>query len=89
MILKNPDFDESWLWHRQASGPVHLAPSVVVTAPRAIGLTTGPFAQPPGRRTHTTDYADTQAPGVATRLAGLAAIRAPAALVPPPRPHSS
>lgn len=78
--------------------------SVVVAAPRAIDLTVGPLSAPPGRWTHPTDYAETQALGAAARAAGLAAIRAPSAraagginvavldasaLVPPPRPHSS
>ncbi len=74
--------------------------SVVVDTPRAIDLTGGE----PGRWTDPNDYTATQALGDAARVDGLAAIRAPsarhagginvavldpAALRPPPRPHSS
>lgn len=78
--------------------------SVQVETARAIDLTTGEAAQPPGRWTHPTDYAPTQVLAADARRAGIAAIRAPsarhagginvavldpAALRPPPRPHSS
>ena len=74
--------------------------SVTVKTPRAIDLTGDPAA----RWTHPNDYTATQGLGRAARTAGLAAIRAPsarhagginlavldpAALRPPPRPHSS
>ncbi|KQT31173.1 hypothetical protein ASG29_14400 [Sphingomonas sp. Leaf412] len=77
--------------------------SVRVRTPRALDLTHGPLAAP-GRWTHPDDYAATQALATAARAAGIAAIRTPsaraadgvnvavldpAALVPPPRPHSS
>lgn len=78
--------------------------SVLVDTPRAIDLTRGSLAEPPGRWTHPSDYSATQQLGADARRAGIAAIRAPsarvgrginlavldpAALVPPPRPHSS
>ncbi|MDP1028767.1 RES family NAD+ phosphorylase [Sphingomonas sp. KR1UV-12] len=74
--------------------------SVTVDTPVAVDLT----GDAPGRWTHPSDYAATQALAIAARAAGLAAIRAPSArhagginlavldasaLVPPPRPHSS
>lgn len=77
--------------------------SVRVRTARALDLTHAPLAAP-GRWTHPDDYTATQALGTAARAAGIAAIRAPsarapdgvnvavldpAALVPPPRPHSS
>lgn len=78
--------------------------SVLVETARAIDLTCGVFAASPGRWAHPSDYAATQALAADARAAGVAAIRAPsarrpgginvaaldpAALVPPPRPHSS
>lgn len=78
--------------------------SVLADASRAIDLTAPPFADPPGRWTHPSDYAPTQALAADARAAGIAAIRAPsardsggvnvavldpAALRPPHRPHSS
>ncbi|WEK44540.1 MAG: RES family NAD+ phosphorylase [Candidatus Sphingomonas colombiensis] len=78
--------------------------TVLARAERAIDLTASPFADPPGRWTHPSDYAPTQALAAVARLAGVAAIRTPsarraggvnvavldpAALIPPPRPHSS
>lgn len=78
--------------------------SVTVTTTRAIDLTRGVLGTEPGRWTHPRDYGATQGLGRAARTAGLAAIRAPsarhagginlavldpAALRPPPRPHSS
>lgn len=78
--------------------------SVLVETARAIDLTSGAFAAPPGRWAYPSDYAATQALAADARAAGVAAIRAPsvrqrgginvavldpAALVPPPRPHSS
>jgi hypothetical protein len=74
--------------------------AVTVDAARTVDLT----ADPPDRWTHPSDYGATQALGAAARAAGAGAIRAPsarapggvnlavldpAALVPPPRPHSS
>lgn len=74
--------------------------SVMVRTARAIDLT----RDLPGRWTHPSDYAATQALGAQARAAGIAAIRAPsardaggvnlavldpAALVPPPMTHSS
>ena len=74
--------------------------SVRVDTPRALNLT----ADSPGRWTHPSDYRATQALAADARAAGIAAIRAPsarargginlavldpAALRPPPRPHSS
>lgn len=78
--------------------------AVQVSTERALDLTQPPFDAPPGRWTHPTDYVATQALGAEARLAGIAALRAPsarrpgginvavldpAALVPPPAPHSS
>lgn len=78
--------------------------SVTVDTPRLLDLTIGPLAHPPGRWTHPDDYTATQALGARARAEGMAAIRTPsarapgginvavldpAALVPPPRPHSS
>jgi hypothetical protein len=77
--------------------------SVGVDAPRAVDLTRAPLAHP-ARWTHPGDYTETQALSAAARAASVAAIRAPsarqagginvavldpAALVPPPAPHSS
>ena len=78
--------------------------SVLVTTPRCLDLTTAPWSDPPGRWTHPDDYAPTQKLATRARAAAIATIRAPsarlpgginlavldpAALVPPPRPHSS
>lgn len=78
--------------------------SVRVDAARALDLTAAPFDVTAGRWTHPEDYTATQALGRAARAAGVGAIRAPsarraggvnvavlapAALVPPPRAHSS
>ena len=78
--------------------------AVTVATPRAIDLMQGTLGATPGRWTHPSDYRATQALGTAARQAMLAAIRAPsarhagginlavldpAALKPPPRPHSS
>ncbi|MBI0477156.1 RES domain-containing protein [Sphingomonas sp. MA1305] len=78
--------------------------AVRVTTARALDLTQPPFDAPPDLWTHPTDYAPTQALAAAARRAGIAALRAPsarhaggitvavldpAALIPPPAPHSS
>lgn len=78
--------------------------SVKVTAERAIDLTKGALSKKPERWVHSTDYAETQALAAAARAVDVAVIRArsarrdaginlavldPAALIPPPRPHSS
>ncbi|WCT73458.1 RES family NAD+ phosphorylase [Sphingomonas naphthae] len=78
--------------------------AVDVRTDHALDLTTGSLAEPPGRWTHPDDYTATQALAADARRAGIAAIRAPsardaggvnlavldpAALVPPPRAHSS
>lgn len=78
--------------------------SVAVDTARALDLTAPPFDAPAGRWTHPSDYAATQGLAAAARAARAGAIRAPsarraggvnvavldpAALVPPPRPHSS
>lgn len=78
--------------------------SVKVTADRAIDLTKGALSQKSPRWVHPTDYSETQALAMAARQAEVAAIRAPsarrsggmnlavldpAALIPPPKPHSS
>lgn len=78
--------------------------SVRVDTPRAIDLTAAPFDTPAHRWTDPDDYRATQALGNVARGAGAGAIRAPsarraggvnvavlnpAALVPPPRAHSS
>lgn len=78
--------------------------AVHVASDAALDLTQAPFDTPPGRWTHPTDYAATQALAAEARTAGIAALRAPsarraggitiavldpAALIPPPTPHSS
>lgn len=78
--------------------------TVRVDTIRALDLTQPPFDVPADRWTHPSDYRATQALAAAARAAGMAAIRAPsarragginlavldpAALVPPPTPHSS
>lgn len=77
--------------------------SVLVDTPLAIDLKKEPFASPPGRWTHPSDYAATVKLGAETLVVGMAAIRDPstwpaeginvaliypAALVPPSGPHS-
>ncbi len=77
--------------------------AVHVASDRTLDLTQAPFDTPAGRWTHPTDYTATQALAAAARVAGIGALRAPsarapgtnvavldpAALVPPPAPHSS
>lgn len=78
--------------------------SVRTETDRAIDLTTGALGENPARWTHPSDYTQTQALAAAARAIDIAAIRAPsarrptginvavlapAAFVPPPRPHSS
>lgn len=78
--------------------------SVVVDTPAALDLTAAPFDTGEPRWDDPDDYSATQALGTAARVAGVAALRAPsarrasgvnvavldpAALVLPPRPHSS
>ena len=78
--------------------------SVTVDTPAALDLTAAPFDRGDTRWDDPDDYTATQALGAAARAAGIAALRAPsarrrgginvavldpAALVPPPRPHSS
>ena len=78
--------------------------AVTVRTERAVDLTEGALAAPPGRWTHPGDYTETQALGAEARAERIAAIRAPsarhtgginlaildpAALIPPPAPHSS
>ncbi len=77
--------------------------AVLVASDLAVDLTQAPFT-PETRWTHPTDYTATQALAAQARAAGIAALRAPsarraggvnvavldpAALVPPPAPHSS
>jgi len=93
-------FSRSPGFQRPATPVPMSAFTVYVRSPRVLDLT-GAGAE---RWTHPTDYAPTQALGAVARAAGVAAIRAPstraadgvnlavldpAALVPPPRPHSS
>lgn len=77
--------------------------AVHVASDRTLDLTQAPFDIPAGRWTHPTDYTATQALAAAARVAGIGVLRAPsarapgtnvavldpAALVPPPAPHSS
>ena len=78
--------------------------SISVNAARAIDLTQGALAAEPARWVHPTDYRETQALAAQARGLDVGAIRAasarrrggvnvavldPAALVPPPVPHSS
>lgn len=78
--------------------------SVMVDTATALDLTAAPFDTGEPRWDDPDDYGATQALGTAARAAGIAALRAPsarrasgvnvavldpAALVPPPRPHSS
>lgn len=78
--------------------------SVLVDTPAALDLTAAPFDGGEPRWDDPDDYRATQALGTTARAAGIAALRAPsarrrggvnvavldpAALVPPPRPHSS
>lgn len=78
--------------------------SVKVLADRAIDLTKGALSENSERWVHPIDYAETQALAAEARVAEVAAIRAPsarrhdgvnvavldpAALIPPPKPHSS
>ncbi len=78
--------------------------SVIVDAAASLDLTTGPLGATAGRWTHSDDYIETQALGASARAVNAMSIRAPsarrrgginvavldpAALVPPPKPHSS
>jgi hypothetical protein len=78
--------------------------SVMVNTEAALDLTIGPLGADVDRWTHPTDYSATQHLAAIARTIGVAAIRAPsarrrgginvavldpAALVPPPKPHSS
>jgi hypothetical protein len=77
--------------------------AVHVASDRTLDLTQAPFDIPAGRWTHPTDYTATQALATAAWVAGIGVLRAPsarapginvavldpAALVPPPAPHSS
>ena len=78
--------------------------AVHVASGSALDLTQAPFDTPAGRWTHPTDYTATQALAAAARVAGIVVLRAPsarargginvavldpAALLPPPAPHSS
>lgn len=78
--------------------------SVLVTTDHALDLTAGELASGGDRWTHPTDYSATQQLAADARSIGVEALRAPsarragginvavlepAALVPPPRPHSS
>jgi hypothetical protein len=78
--------------------------SVMVAADTALDLTVGALTAEVDRWTHPTDYSATQQLAAEARKLGVAAIRAPsarrqggvnvavlepAALVPPPKPHSS
>jgi hypothetical protein len=90
---------------RRPSTPTQMSAfSVIVNTKSALDLTVGKLGGDADRWTHPTDYSGTQQLAADARMIGVTAIRAPsarrhgginvavldpAALVPPPKPHSS